>query len=442
MSTSPRILISGGGIAGNALALQLVRAGIRTTVVERAAEPRPGGQAVDLRGASREAAERMGLMPGIRHHQLNERGLDYVDARGRVYGRMSMEDFDGKGAVAEVEITRGDLNDVLLDALGAAAASAPGSSPVEGLLDLRYGDHLTALVQDADGVDATFASGRRERYDLVVGADGVHSATRRLAFGPEGEFVTNIGGYAAFFTMPTPAGIEPGWFAMRLVPGAMFGVRPDRDPSTSKAIINLRAEPDPALRGDRAAQQALIRSAVEAGGWHAGLILDAMERADDFYFDELARVDMPSLSNGRVVLIGDAATCGSPLTGMGTAMAILAAYLLAREIADAAAAASSSSEDGLGDPVALAAALARFEEQLSPHTARSRQIPGGSVSMMLPRTRIMSALARLNVRLMLSRPMRPLAKKLFAGPDGDELPLPAETPAQAGRKPVVSGGAA
>ena len=418
MSRTPRILISGSGIAGNALALELVRAGIRTTVVERAAAPRPGGQAVDLRGASREAAERMGLMPGIRRHQLDERGMTYVDGRGRGYGRMAMENFDGRGAVAEIEITRGDLDEVLLDALREAAASAPSD-----LLDLRYGDRITALDQDAGGVDVAFESGRRERYDLVVGADGVHSATRRLAFGPEEAFVTNLGGYAAFFTMPTPEGIEPGWFAMRLVPGAMFGLRPDADPSTSKAIINVRAERDPALRGDRAAQQALIRGAIEHGGWHAGGILDAMERADDFYFDDLARVDMPSLSNGRVVLIGDAGTCGSPLTGMGTAMAILAAHLLGRELADAAGA---DPEAGTLDSAVLADALARFERHLAPHVAGSRKIPGGSLAMMLPRTRIMSSLARLNVRIMLSRPMRPIAKRLFAGGD-DDVPLPPST---------------
>lgn len=434
MSTAPRILISGGGIAGNALALQLVRAGIPTTIVERARAPRPGGQAVDLRGASREAAERLGLMPGVRRHQLDERGMSYVDGHGRVYGRMSMEDFDGKGAIAEIEITRGDLNDVLLDALREAAASGGPSNSVgadERLLDQRYGEHLVALDQQADGVDATFASGRRERYDLVVGADGVHSATRRLAFGPEDRYVTNLGGYAAFFTMPTPADLEPGWFAMRLVPGAMFGIRPDGDPATSKAIINVRTDRDPALGGDPAAQRALIRCAIADGGWHATRILEAMERADDFYFDELARVDMPSLSSGRVVLIGDAATCGSPLTGMGTAMAILGAYLLGLEVIGLAGAAATAAGSGggggggLGDPVAVAAALARFEEQLAPHAERSRQIPGGSLAVMLPSTKIMSALARVNVKLMLSRPMRPLAKRLFAG-DAEDLPLPAE----------------
>jgi len=404
----PRILVSGGGIAGNALALQLARAGVPVTVVERAKAPRPGGQAVDLRGASREVAERMGLMPGIRRHQLDERGMAYVDAAGRVYGRMAMEDFDGKGAVAEIEITRGDLNGVLLDAL----QEHPDA------VEIRYGERLVGLAQDESGVGVTFASGGRERFDLVIGADGLHSATRALAFGPEDRYVRYLGGYAAFFTMPAPADIRPGWFTMRLVPGAMFGLRPDADPTTAKAIINIRAPRAAALRGDRAAQEALIRHAIARGGWHAPGILDAMSRADDFYFDELARVEMPSLVNNRVVLIGDAGTCGSPLTGMGTAMALVAAYLLGREIGGVAA-----SGEGLHDRVALAEALARFERDLVPHLERSRRIPGGSLAAMIPRSRILTAASRINVRILLSRALRPLAKRMFAD-DGSTIALP------------------
>jgi 2-polyprenyl-6-methoxyphenol hydroxylase-like FAD-dependent oxidoreductase len=403
MRTTPRILISGGGIAGNALALQLVRSGIQTTVIERATAPRPGGQAVDLRGPSREAAERMGLMPGIRRHQLDERGMSYVDGDGRIYGRMAMEDFDGEGAIAEIEITRGDLNQVLLEALAEAG--------VDGPLDYRYGDYIVALAQDADGVDVTLASGLHERYDLVVGADGVHSATRRLAFGVEDQYAKFLGGYCAFFTMPTPDDIEPGWFAMRLVPGAMVGIRPDGDPATSKAIINVRVDRDPALRRDQAAQKAFIRRSLEGAGWHAAAIVEAMEHTDDFYFDELARVDMPTLAAGRVTLVGDAGYCGSPLTGMGTAMAIVGAYVLAAEIAAA--------------PRDLGGALARYEQSITPFIEGSRQIPGGGIAVMLPRTRIMTRLARVNVKLMLSRPLRPLAKRLFSTGGAGEIALPA-----------------
>ncbi|MGW5437409.1 FAD-dependent monooxygenase [Nocardia asteroides] len=392
-TTSPlHVLVSGGGIAGNAVALQLLRNGIRTTVVERATAPRPGGQAVDLRGPSKEAAERMGLMAGIAKYQLEERGMAYVDGDGKVYARMAMEDFDGLGAIADIEITRGDLNQVLLDELAATGSD---------LLDYRYGDWIDRIDQDATGAAVTFASGATERFDLVVGADGVHSATRRIAFGPEEQFSTNLGGYGAFFTMPSPPDVEPGWFEMRLIPGAMIGIRPDADPATCKAIITLRTDPDPALRRDVEAQRALLRRTLADAGWRAPAILAAMDSATDFYFDEVARVDVPELSAGRVTLIGDAGYCGSPMTGMGTAMAIVGAYVLAAEIA--------------ATPADLAGAQQRYQDKITPFLAKAKEIPGGGMKMMLPNTAVMTALAKVNVRIMMSRPMRPLTKKIFFG---------------------------
>ncbi|MFC9968934.1 FAD-dependent monooxygenase [Nocardia ignorata] len=399
-STALHVLVAGGGIAGNTVALQLLREGIRTTVVERAADPRPGGQAVDLRGPSKEAVERMGLMEGIREYQLDERGMAYVDGNGRVYARMAMEDFDGKGAVADIEITRGDLNQVLLDAVTAAD---------NGHLDYRYSDWIERVEQDDTGVDVTFASGETGRFDLVIGADGVHSATRRLVFGPEDRFVTNLGAYGAFFTMPTPADAEPGWFAMRLLPGAMVGIRPDGDPATAKAIIMVRTGIDPALRRDPEAQRSLLREALRDTGWRAPEILAAMETTPDFYFDDLARVDVPELAVGRVTLVGDAGYCGSPLTGMGTAMAIVGGYTLAAEIA--------------ATPHDLPAALRRYQDTITPFLAKAKEIPGGGIDMMVPRSAMMTRMMRVSVRLLTSRPMRPITAKLFFA-DNEDFALP------------------
>ncbi|GAB2729863.1 FAD-dependent monooxygenase [Nocardia thraciensis] len=396
---APHILVSGGGIAGNAVALQLLRSGIRVTVVERAHAPRPSGQAVDLRGPSREVAERMGLMPGIRKYQLEELGISYVDSRGRNYANMSMEDFDGQGPVAEIEITRGDLNQVLLDEVAA----------VGGELDYRYGEWIEDLAQDSDGVDVTFPTGRTERFDLVIGADGVHSATRRLAFGPEERFSTFLGGYASFFTIPTPPGVKPGWFAMQAVPSAAVGIRPDRDPDTSKAILTLLTDPDPALRRDTAAQQRLIHRMLGDAGWHSPAILAAMASTPDFYFDELARIDMPSLAAGRVTLAGDAGYCGSPMTGMGTAMAMVGGYILAGEIA--------------ATPGDLPAALRRYEDRVTPFLDEAKELPGGGIKMMLSPTNFGTALRRTANRVMMSRIMRPVTKKIFfTKTEGYELP--------------------
>ncbi|WP_280512519.1 FAD-dependent monooxygenase [Nocardia farcinica] len=392
------VLVSGGGIAGNAVALALIRAGIRTTVVERAAAPRPGGQAVDLRGPSREVAERMGLMPGITRHRIDERGISYVDGRGRAWVRMPVAMFEGKGPIADIEITRGDLNRVLLDAL----AAAPGR------LDYRYGESIDTLRPDDAGVTVGFTSGAAGRFDLVIGADGVHSATRRLAFGPEENYKTYLGGYTSYFTLPTPAGVEPGWLAMHTVPGAALGIRPDAEPGTAKAVIMLRTAADPALRGDVTAQQQLIRRMLHGAGWLTPTVLDAMDTASDFYFDELARIDMPSLSTGRVVLLGDAGYCGSPLSGMGTAMALVGAYLLAGELA-------ADPDDPMGG-------LARYEARVTPFLDKAKELPGGGRAMMVPTTRAGVALTRLVTRAMVARPFRPLLLAMMSGTDDYELP--------------------
>lgn len=401
---TPRVLVSGGGIAGNAVALQLLRAGIRPTVIERAAAPRPGGQAVDLRGPSRVVADRMGLMPGIRRHQLDERGMVYVDSTGREAARMPAELFEGKGAVAEIEITRGDLNQVLLDAL-AEETARPGTPGI----DYRYGEWIHALREHAHGVSVEFASGATEEFDLVVGADGLHSTTRRLAFGPEEQFSTYLGGYTSYFTMPTPAGIRPHWMTVQLLPGGTFlGFRPDADPTTTKAMITIRRPADPALRRDTAAQKRLLREGLAVGGLLVSEVDAAMDRAEDFYFDELARITMPRWTTERIALVGDAGYCGSPLSGQGTAMALVGAYILVGEIART--------------PDRPAAALARYSEILRPFVESAQQLPPGGVKAMTPRTRAGIRASLALVRLTTSTIMQPLMTRMLSATDDYTLP--------------------
>ncbi|MFI6046663.1 FAD-dependent monooxygenase [Nocardia sp. NPDC051321] len=406
MSGSIRVLVCGGGIAGNAVALQLLRAGIDTTVVERAPAARPGGQAVDLRGPSRKVAERMGLLPGIRRRQLDERGMVFIDDRGRQLARMPAEMFGGAGLVAEIEITRGDLNEVLLDEIAALPAES-------GALDYRYGDWAEAFDQDADAVRVRFAAGAEAEFDLVIGADGLHSATRAQVFGPHEQFTEYLGAYIGFFTIPTPPRtmLETGWVGVYPVPGSTVAVRPDADPATSMAIISTRIPADDALRGDTAAQQRLIRDRLAGHGWVVPAILDTMAEAPDFYFDEVSRVRMPSWSRGRVVLLGDAAYCGSPMTGMGTALALIGAYLLAGEIAET--------------PTDSARAFDRYEELLRPLVTEVQKGTEVSVRMRHPDTRRGVAFALILMRVLVSRPLSPLRALLtrLIGAQA-EYPLP------------------
>lgn len=386
------VLISGASIAGPALAFWLHRAGYRVTVVERAPALRPGGQTVDLRGAGRTVVGRMGLLDAVRARCVHERGLAYVDADGRRAAEVPAEAFGGEGIVAEIEILRGDLAEVLHDAT---------RDDVEYL----FGDRIVAMDEDADGVDVRLASGLRRRFGLVVGADGLHSGVRALAFGPESEFVHPLGMAMAFFTVPDPIGLD-GRCTMHHVPGAVAGLRPDRVEGRAKALLATHTD-EPVHRLPRARSRELLRDALAGAGWRTPEILDAMDRADDFYVESIGQVRVGAWSRGRVVLLGDAAACPSPLTGMGTSLALVGAYVLAGELASRAD---------------RAAALAAYERVVRPYAARARRLPPGGTRGFAPTSRAAIVAGRASMRWMTRWPLRLLAARMFAAADGIDLP--------------------
>ncbi|MEV6410068.1 FAD-dependent monooxygenase [Kribbella sp. NPDC051718] len=400
-----KILISGAGIAGPALAYWLQKAGFQPTVVELAPAPRPGGQTVDIRGTAREVVERMGLMQVIKERRMHERGMAYVRADGRQTAALPAEILDGGGPVAEIEILRGDLSEILLGAT---------SQKIEYL----YGDSITKLSQDDDGVQVTFQSGTERRFDLVVGADGVHSRTRALAFGNETEFVEHLGGYGSFFTVKTPEPLD-GWFKIHSAPGGRWvALRPDHDPQYAKALLSFRSPLLPRLK--QAEQKALLAKTFQGIGWHAPHILDALPAADDFYFDTTSRVVVPEWSRGRIVLLGDAGYCGSPLAGHGTALSLVGAYVLAGELIE---------YDG-----DHARAFPAYQREMQPYVDQRTELPPGGVKMAMPLTATGIRLRDASTRLMTSRPFRPLLAKLAGQPDAITLkPYPAITQAKTTR---------
>jgi 2-polyprenyl-6-methoxyphenol hydroxylase-like FAD-dependent oxidoreductase len=357
-----RVLISGGGIAGPALAFWLCRRGIEVTVVERAPGLRPGGHAVDVRGVARRVVEQMGLMAA-----------------------MPADLFGGEGIVAEIEIARGDLARILHDATSAGAG-------------YRFGDRITALTQDADGVDVTFARGDAGRFDVVIGADGVHSGVRALAFGPDRDFVRYLGGYTAYFTVPDPGDLE-NWFQLFSAPGGRTaGLRPERG-GTAKASLGFRT-PTPAYEGAGVAEQQRVLAERLAGvGWKVPSLLAAMPQAADFYFDSINQVRVDQWWRGRVALLGDAGYCGSPLAGLGTSMALVGAYVLAGELAAAP-----------GDP---GAAFAAYQGEMADYVAAGLELPPGGIAMFAPNSRALIALRGLSWRMMNHWPMRGILAKQF-----------------------------
>jgi 2-polyprenyl-6-methoxyphenol hydroxylase-like FAD-dependent oxidoreductase len=314
-----RVLVTGASIAGPALAHWLHRRGAEVTVVEQAPDLRPGGQAVDARGVAKEAIRRMGLDAEVRAVCTNTAGAYTVDAAGNVLETQPVEANDGDGYVSEIEVLRGDFARVLYD-------------DTRDRAEYVFGDRIAELTQDAAGVDVTFGSGDRRRYDLVIGADGLHSALRAMVFGPREQFVRHLGLVLAFYTVPDEYGLD-GWLYDYQEAGRWAGLRPVRDPGQAIAMLSFPAADFEIDHRDVDAQKELLREQMAGFGWETPRILAHLDEAPDFYLDQVAQVVMDRWSSGRVGLLGDAAFSASPMSGAGTGLALVGAYLLAGELA-------------------------------------------------------------------------------------------------------------
>lgn len=340
--TSPRtVLISGASIAGPALAHWLHRYGFAVTVVERAPGLRTGGYKVDIRGAAVEVAERMGILADIQRASTDMRTGAYVNDDGKRIATLPAALF-GARVGRDDEIMRGDLARILYERTRAD-------------VEYVFGDSITSLTGRADehehehdrghghghgsdgtgGVEVTFERGAPRRFDLVVGADGVHSNVRRLAFGPEEQFVRHLGAYISAFSLPNALGLDREEL-YHAVPGRLSCVYSSAGDPAAKGLLTFRS---PRLAYDHrqpAQQLALLDAAFKdvgvrpSEGWtQIPRLLEAARAADDFYFDGLQLIEMDRWSRGRVVLLGDAAHCPSPASGQGTGMALVGAYVLA-----------------------------------------------------------------------------------------------------------------
>ncbi|GAA1867010.1 FAD-dependent monooxygenase [Myceligenerans crystallogenes] len=412
-----RILVSGAGVAGFSLAYWLLRDGHDVTIVERAPAPRQGGQGVDIRGAARTVVERMGVGDAVRAAHTGVRGFAQIDGTGRRRVEMPTERLGHSGgAVAEIEILRGDLVAVLRDAAEAAAASAGTASSGTSSLTYQFDDTITAVDRRPGGVAVEFEKAAPARFDVVVGADGAFSVTRRLAF--DGAWRAVDSGYhRAVFAVDDPrVAAESGaedWMTMYSLPaGNGVGGRnvllyPAR--GGARAMVHFASDPLGLDRRDVAGQKEAVAEVYAGAGWVVPRLMDAMWRADDFYFDRHQRIEASSWHRGRVALLGDACAAGS--VGMGTSIAIVGAYVLAAELR----AAGTRDDD-------VAAALARYEARVRPYAIRNgKPLPGG-LRGFLPssereiRTRL--AIGGLLMRTPLARLMTGLDKNV----DAIELP--------------------
>jgi 2-polyprenyl-6-methoxyphenol hydroxylase-like FAD-dependent oxidoreductase len=316
-----KVLVTGASIAGPALAHWLCRRGGEVTVVEQAPGLRPGGQAVDARGVAKEVIRRMGLDAEVRAVCTDTAGAYTVDADGNVLETYRAEDDGGDGYISEIEVLRGDLSQVLYD-------------DTRDGVEYVFSDRIAELSQDADGVDVTFVSGDRRRFDLVIGADGLHSSLRAMVFGPREQFVRHLGLVLAFYSVPNEFGLDR-WLIDYQEGGRSAGLRPVRDATQAIAMLSFPSPDFDIDYRDVEAQKRLLREQMAGFGWETQRILAHLDDTPDFYLDQVAQVVMDRWSSGRVGLIGDAAFSASPMSGAGTGLALVGAYMLAGELAAA-----------------------------------------------------------------------------------------------------------
>ncbi|MGW4948309.1 FAD-dependent monooxygenase [Actinoplanes sp. NPDC004185] len=362
------VLISGAGLAGPALAHQLHRYGFRPTVVERAPALRDGGYKVDIRGAATDVLKRMGLYQAARAADTGMRHVTYVRRDGRQIARLDADLLMGRRD-DDLEVMRTDLTRILY---GATAAD----------VEYVFGDAIAAMTDGPDGVDVTFTSGATRRFALVVGADGVHSATRRLAMGEVP--LRYLGAHIAIFDVPNELGLdreeifytEPGRMVFAYSTGG-----------TAPAKVGMVFGADEPVLG-----REVLADRMAGLGWQVPRFLDLLRTAGDVYFDALNQVELPRYSAGRVVLLGDAAHCPSPAAGQGTSMALVGAYLLAGELAAAA-----------GDH---RAAFDRYEARLRPYAERNLAFGVKMAGDMVPGGRLSLAVRNYGMRTLKYHPLK------------------------------------
>ncbi|AZS83174.1 FAD-dependent monooxygenase [Streptomyces griseoviridis] len=355
------VLISGASIAGPALAYWLDRYGFEVTVVEKASAVRGGGYAVDIRGTAREAVRLMGLLPPLRAAHVDTERLTFVDAGGEVIGVVRPEDITGGEEGQDLEVRRGDLADALYGA-------------VRDRVEFLFDDSIATLRDTGDRVDVTFEGGARRSFDLVIGADGLHSHTRGLVLGPEDPFHRYLGYTFAGFTLPNDLGLAHEGVAWN-TPGRAAILYAHEPAERMHGFLTFARETPPldAFR-DPDAQRDLVAATFPERTWLIPRMVDALRAADDLFFDVVSQIHLPTWSHGRVALAGDAAHATSFLSGQGSSVSLVGAYVLAGELATHA-----------GHTEAFAA----YERIMRPFAERNQALAGPGGTFVTPRTQEM-----------------------------------------------------
>jgi 2-polyprenyl-6-methoxyphenol hydroxylase-like FAD-dependent oxidoreductase len=316
------VLISGAGIAGPTLAVWLARAGFAPTLIERAPRLRSGGYVVDFWGLGYDIAERMGLAAEITRVGYHMREVRIVGDHGeRItgFGTQVLGDLAGGRFVT---LGRSDLSRLIFE------TALAGTETI-------FGEEIVHLDENADGVQVQFERSGERRFDLVIGADGLHSRVRRIAFGPQERFELDLGYRVAAFEVRGYRPRDEEVYVLHCAPGRMVGRFALHDDRTLFLFVFAADQASAPAVHEPALQKAMLRAQFADAGWECARILAALDGAGDLYYDRVSQIMMERWSRGRVVLVGDAAFCVSLMAGQGSSLAMTAAYVLAGELATA-----------------------------------------------------------------------------------------------------------
>ncbi len=390
-----RALVAGAGIAGPALAHWLQRYGWEVVVVERAPDVRSGGQNIDLRGAGREVIRRMGLEDAVRDATTGEVGTRFVRSDGSTIAEFPAGTSSSGGTTAEVEILREDLARLVV-------------ASTTGTVEYVYDDHVTAVADPAGRsacATVSFHRGGDADVDVVVAADGLRSSTRELVFGPAAR-VEQLGLQMAWLTIGRTDSDDAWWRWFNAPGGRVVTLRPD-NVGTTRAALSFRDAPPGTELLTRDEQRTLLADVFAGAGWQADRVVAGVRHSPDFYLETVAQVRVARWSRGRVALLGDAAYAPSPVSGMGTSLAVVGAYVLAGELAS---------------HVHHRDAFAAYERVMRPYVDQAQSLPPGVPWVAHPRTRAGLGVMSAALRVAASRPLR-RAGDLFT-PPADRIELP------------------
>lgn len=349
-------VISGAGIAGLSLAQRLDSLGWDVVVVDKAPGPRPQGYMIDFFGPGFDAAEAMGVLPRLFElgYQVDE--VSFLDGSGRQRAGLDFGRFARAVDGRLLSILRPDLELALRE-------------QVEHSVELRFGCGIARIDNAGDGVRVTLTDGTALDANLLVGADGIHSTVRRMVFGEEERFFRYLGFHTAAFVFDDPEIHRQvgNRFCLTDTAQRQMGLYGLRDGQV--AAFTVHRTPDPVLPEDT---QRAVRETYADLGWVVPQALAQCPPSSEVYYDQVAQIEIPQWSSGRVTLIGDACQAVSLLAGQGASLAVAGAYVLGEQLATADS---------------IATALARYEGLWQPVVTEKQQVGRRGTAWFLPSSR-------------------------------------------------------